>query len=232
MGATDILFGVLALVIGYLIGAFPSAYIVTRLFAGKDIRKVGTGRTGVGNAGTRNVFFNIGKIPGVIVGILDIGKGAAAIFVAESVLNRPGLTPDQQHTAVLFLLGAGLTAVAGHIWPVYIKFKGGGGLATSLGVLAVLMPRELVTGLSVAIIAIVITRNIIFSAVVGIVSMPAWAWYFFRPWWLAVYPLAILAVMLVHYMPNLVAEWQEAGSLGQLLAGLMRRRGPPPRKRK
>jgi glycerol-3-phosphate acyltransferase PlsY len=232
MALNDILFGLLAMAIGYLVGAFPSAYIITRLFSGKDIRTVGTGNTGVGNAGTRNVYVNVGKLPGIIVAILDVGKGTGAIFFAQWVLNRPGLTSEQQHTAVLFLLGAGLAAIIGHIWPVYIKFRGGGGMATSLGVLAVLMPRELVTGLSVALVAIVITRNLVFSVNIGIASMPAWAWYFFRPWWLAVYPFAILAVMLVHFAPNILAEWKKAGSVEKLLAGLMHRRAPPPRKRK
>jgi glycerol-3-phosphate acyltransferase PlsY len=219
----DTVLGILAVTAGYLIGGFPSAYIVTRLVTGKDIRTIGTGHTGRGNAGTRNVFVNVGKIPGIVVAILDILKGIIAVLLAEWMLGWPQPSHHQADAAAFFALGAGLAAVIGHIWPVYLKFKGGAGLAVAFGVLAIHMTWELAYALSLAVVLIIVTRNVIFSLNVSLVSLPIWAWFIGRPWWLAVYPFVILAVMLVHYLPNIIAEFRKAGSLRNLLAGLLLR---------
>ena len=223
MIVNDTVSGIVAVVLGYLVGGFPSAYIVTRLVKGKDIRQIGTGHTGTGNMGARNVFVNVGKLPGAIVAIFDIAKGTGTIYLAQFVLGRPDMTPTQLHTAVLFLLGAGLAAVVGHIFPVYIGFKGGAGLATAIGVLVVLLPRETLAALSAALILIVVTKNVLLSVNVSLLSTPLWAWFFFRPWWLAVYPLVIAVVMFGHFLPNVMAEVRKAGSFDKLMGSLIHR---------
>ena len=131
--------GIAAVALGYIIGGIPSAYIVTRIATGKDIRKLGTGHSGVGNVGARNVFLNVGKAAGVGVFIFDALKGAVAVAIALWVFDA----------SMYVVLGAGLAAVVGHIWPVYLKFVGGGGLATTLGVFSVLMLRETVFALTI-----------------------------------------------------------------------------------
>ena len=92
--------GFIALIIAYLLGSIPAAYIVTRLATGKDIRQLGGG-----NVGARNVFREVGRGAGIAVGIFDVGKGAAAVAIAHWLLDAPEL----------FVLGAGLVVVAGHI---------------------------------------------------------------------------------------------------------------------
>ena len=217
--------GLLALIAGYLIGSFPSAYVITRLARGKDIRTLGTGHTGKGNVGARNVFVNVGKVPGAVVAVLDILKGVLAVLVARLLVGSPeGLSQIEQRTAALFVLGAGLAAVIGHIWPVYIKFRGGAGLATAIGILVIVLPRELLLALSIALILIVTTRNVILSVNLSLLSVPVWAWLFDRPWYMVFYPLVVLAVMFVNFLPNIVAETKKAGSADNLIAGLTRRR--------
>jgi glycerol-3-phosphate acyltransferase PlsY len=218
--------GIIAVILGYLIGGIPSAYIVTRLVKGKDIREIGTGHTGVGNVGARNVFVNVGKIPGVIVGTFDILKGAGAVYLAGILLKRPDLTSDQLYMAVFFVLGAGLAAVIGHIWPVYLKFRGGAGLATSLGVLAVLLTQFLLFALIMAIVLIIVTRNAVLSVNLSLIIVPLWAWFYGWPWYQVVFPLIIMVVMLIHYLPNITTEVRKAGSFDQLMAGLLRRDTP------
>ena len=205
--------GVIAIVLAYLIGAIPSAYLITRLVTGKDIRKLGTGHTGVGNVGARNVFVNVGKIAGAGVAIFDIAKGAGAVALALWVLNAPPL----------FVLGAGLAAVVGHIWPVYLRFVGGGGLATVVGVLSVLMIREVMTALPVALVLIIVTRNVVLSAILALAAIPLLLWYIGHPWWVVVFPLILYAVMLTHFLPNIIAEVRKAKSVGELVDGLLRR---------
>jgi len=104
------------MVYAYLIGSLPTAYLLTRWFAGRDIRQLGSR-----NAGTANVVVNVGWLPGILTLLGDMGKGYLAALVGElsSVPLLPFLTPA--------------CAIAGHNWPIWLGFHGGGGLATFVG---------------------------------------------------------------------------------------------------
>ena len=110
------------LLVSYIIGLFPSAYIAGRLVKGVDIRKVGDR-----NAGAANVYRNINHVAGMAVLAGDIGKGALAVLLAQAVASQP------------IVLLCGVAVVAGHNWPIFLRFKGGRGLATTIGVLLVLL---------------------------------------------------------------------------------------------
>ena len=112
---------VLSVIIAYVIGAIPTAYIFGRLLKGIDIRQHGSG-----NVGATNAFRILGKGPGTVVLIIDIIKG---VVPTTLVANTFGLTDP------LMLVVLGLIAVAGHNWTVFLNFKGGKGIATTLGVL-------------------------------------------------------------------------------------------------
>jgi len=109
------------LILSYLIGSMPTAYIFGRLYKGIDIRQHGSG-----NVGATNVFRVLGKWPGTIVLILDIFKGFLVTVFVSSLL---GLESAWQ------LMGLALAVVSGHNWTIFLQFKGGKGIATSLGVL-------------------------------------------------------------------------------------------------
>ncbi|MBI2908608.1 MAG: glycerol-3-phosphate acyltransferase [Chloroflexi bacterium] len=116
----------LAAVMAYLLGSIPTAYLVARCFKGVDIREVGDR-----NMGAKNVFREIGRTAGVMTVAVDVGKGSAAVLLAQALaLPLAALVP------------VGLAAVSGHIWPLYLRFRGGSGFATTLGILIVLLPRE------------------------------------------------------------------------------------------
>jgi glycerol-3-phosphate acyltransferase PlsY len=198
--------GSIAVVIGYLLGSIPAAYIVTRLFVGKDIRQLGGG-----NAGTRNVFSEVGKRAGIIVGIVDLGKGAATIAVAYAF-----------RVSLPFVLIAGLAAVAGHIWSIYRKFTGGNGLATTLGILAVLLPWELLIAIAVILVFIVITHNIILSVNISLFSVSVSTWFIEHSWQFAIYPLSLILVMMIHFLPKVRASFLKAGSKENFMAELLR----------
>ena len=112
---------VLALWISYFLGAIPTAYIAGRLLKGIDIRKHGSG-----NVGATNVFRVLGKWPGIVVLVLDILKGVLAVTIVGDIF---GLTEVGQRVLLA------LVVVAGHNWTVFLDFKGGKGIATSLGAL-------------------------------------------------------------------------------------------------
>ena len=122
----------LAALFGYLVGSIPTAYLVTRLMKGIDIRSVGSG-----NVGGSNVWLHGGKLPSVATLLFDLVKGALAV----SALINLGQPVSAQ-------LAAGVAAIAGHNWPLWLRFAGGRGIATSGGVLFMFGPLEtIVTGI-------------------------------------------------------------------------------------
>ena len=199
--------GVIAVIIAYLLGSIPSAYIITRLRTGKDIRQVGGG-----NIGARNVFVEVGKVAGIAAGIFDVGKGAAAVAIAY------WLSGEHQ----LFVLGAGLAVVAGHIWSAYLKFSGGNGLATSLGVLSVLMTRELLIALAVTLVFVAMTRNPVLSFNISLLSVPVSGWFFKEGDWLfVIFPILLMIIMILHFLPLTLAK---AGGIESYIDELLRRK--------
>lgn len=113
--------------LAYLLGSIPFGYLVTRWSCGKNILEIGWRKT----SGS-NVFRNVGKWQGLITGILDVGKGALAVFLAQSL----GLSIQVQALC-------GVAAVTGHNWSIFLKFAGGRGIGTFIGALLVLSPKIL-----------------------------------------------------------------------------------------
>src|SRR5687767_16015297 len=116
----------LALPIAYLIGSIPFGYLIVKLTRGADVRQTGSGGTGATNVSRR-----AGRLAGIATLLLDALKGAVAVFVAAKLTER-----FQLHwtTADWIVLGAGVMAIVGHIFPVWLGFRGGKGVATGAGV--------------------------------------------------------------------------------------------------
>ncbi|MFZ4590644.1 MAG: glycerol-3-phosphate 1-O-acyltransferase PlsY [Ignavibacteria bacterium] len=133
------LYLVLLIISSYLVGAIPFALIVGQLFKGKDIRKYGSG-----NLGSTNAFRTLGIPYGILVQILDIGKGLFVVLVLANLMydNLPfsNMTPFDDITLVKII--AGVSAVIGHTFSVFAGFKGGKGINTALGMLISLSPVE------------------------------------------------------------------------------------------
>ena len=134
---------ILALLLGYVIGSFPSAYLLGKL-KGKNIFKVGSG-----NMGAMNTARNLGYGLGILVLVLDLGKGALATYLGLKLF--PDLLPA---------LVAGSASVLGHAWSIYIRFRGGKGLATALGVSLPLYPVGGLVSLGVLMILILIFKKV------------------------------------------------------------------------
>jgi len=145
---------ILGLVVSYLLGSIPTAYIISRLFKRIDIRKFGSG-----NVGATNVFRVLGKLPGILVLIIDIIKGIVATTLIADFLGL---------TEVIYRATFGLVAVLGHIWTVFLRFKGGKGVATSLGLLLGLAIN--INGL-ILIMALSLVTWIIVFVLSGFVSL-------------------------------------------------------------
>jgi len=137
------LLGTTSVIIGYLLGSFPAAYIVARYRKGIDIREVG-----VRNMGSANVIREVGKWAGALVVVFDIGKGAASIYIAQ-LLGVP----------LPWVLAAGFAAMLGHNYPVYIGFRGGKGIATVMGIFFVLSPLSMAITTAIIGVFLLFTRS-------------------------------------------------------------------------
>ena len=140
----------------YLLGAVPFGWLLGRLAGGMDVRRVGSG-----NIGATNVARSLGPWAGILTLALDVGKGAAAVWGAGRLAGSPGVA-----------MAAGLAAVAGHIFPVYLGFRGGKGVATGLGAFLVLDPIAAAGAALVFLAAVAVSRRVSAGSIVAAASLP------------------------------------------------------------
>lgn len=123
---------VAVVVLAYLIGAIPVGLVIVRLWTGRDIREVGSGRTG----GT-NAMRAAGPIAGVLTAFADVGKGFLAVSLPRLILSGPPGSVE------IIAAVCGIAAVAGHNWPIYLRFKGGAGATPNVGAAVAMWPISL-----------------------------------------------------------------------------------------
>ncbi|MBN1643267.1 MAG: glycerol-3-phosphate 1-O-acyltransferase PlsY [Dehalococcoidales bacterium] len=203
---------IIAIVIAYLLGSIPFAYIFTRLATGKDIRKLGSG-----NGGAHNVFREVGIKVAIPVCICDVAKGAAAAFIAYRLLELPLREPN------IFVALAGLAAIAGHMWSVYLKFRGGNGLSATIGALAIIMPWELLIAIGCLLVLTLITRNLVLSTNLGLLSVPISAWFIDKSWLFVGFAIVIAVMLVLHFIPTARKAINKAGDKDTLTRELLRK---------
>ncbi len=222
MIVNEIITIIIAIVIGYLLGSIPSAYIVVRLIKGKDIRQMGGG-----NVGARNASQQAGWGAGVAAGIFDIGKGASAVAISQWLLNVPlgtiTITQYSLDAPETFVLLAGLAAIIGHIWPVYLKFTGGNGLSPTIGVLAILLPKELLITIAITLILIIFTHNSVLSINIGLLAVPLSTWLLEKSGLLVIFTIIVLLMLVLHFLPTATAAVAKANGKQNLFNELLRR---------
>ena len=151
----------ISILVAYLIGAVPFGLLVARWYGVEDIRKVGSG-----NTGATNVYRTAGPKAAAWVFLLDIGKGALPVVAARWL--APEWWPQE-----VFLMAVVMAAVLGHIFPAYLKFKGGKGVNTALGGLLVVMPIQILICLVVFLIMTALFRYISLGSISAAVCLPA-----------------------------------------------------------
>ncbi|HEY0603382.1 MAG TPA: glycerol-3-phosphate acyltransferase [Herpetosiphonaceae bacterium] len=183
----------LSLVAAYLLGAIPCSYLVSR-WAGHDLRELGDG-----NIGAHNVMRHVGRGCGWLALALDAAKGALAVGIALYAAG-PGWLP----------VIAGWLAALGHNYPLWLRFRGGKGLATSLGVGLALFPGLIWLIAAGAALLLILTRNLAFSGVALGLALAVSAWLWAYPMSYVVAPLGLLLLMAWKQIPDLLRMWREA----------------------
>jgi acyl phosphate:glycerol-3-phosphate acyltransferase len=191
-----------ALVAGaYLVGSIPFSFLVVKLVSGADIREHGSQ-----NVGATNVARTAGKIPGIVALILDIVKGYAAVATARWIVARPewpfAAGTNVWESREFWIALAGLIAVLAHMYPLWLRFHGGKGVATAMGVFLALDPIVVLACVIVFAIVVIASRFVSLASIVAAASAPL----FFRflandaPFWRIVISIAIsLAVIVKHH---------------------------------
>ncbi len=155
-------------IFAYLLGSVPVGYLLVRIFRKQDIRTVGSG-----NIGATNVLRSGGKVLGAATFILDAVKGASAVLLGAWLAAplMPGV--PQRNVEAL----AALCAVLGHMFPVWLRFRGGKGVATGFGVFLVAAPLAALAAITVFFIVVKLTRYVSLASILGAASFPVFAWF-------------------------------------------------------
>ena len=157
--------------LAYLIGAIPTAYLFARFALGRDIRSIGDN-----NSGAANVYREIGPRADLACGAFDIIKGGVAVIVVAAIINDTGIE-----------MFAGICALAGHVWPVYLRFRGGRGAAVSVGVMLATFPIIALPLGALSLVALYHTRKAIVALAMFLAGVPILTW---------------VAVLTVSYTPG------------------------------
>jgi glycerol-3-phosphate acyltransferase PlsY len=181
-------------VVAYMIGAIPFSWLFVRVLKGVDLRTVGSG-----NLGSTNAMRVLGTPLGLAIQALDILKGWLPAFLAQYVR---GAGPPPFEYAVLAI---GLSAILGHMFPVYLRFRGGKGVNTSLGVFLALAPKATFVALAVGVAVLALTRYVSLGSMTGAVVFPLAVWFFYGGENVALIAVAMLVGLLVIFMhgPNI-----------------------------
>ena len=169
---------VLMLGISYLLGSIPFGYLIVRASKRGDIRETGSGGTGATNVSRR-----AGKAAGILTLLLDALKGAAAVVIAKLILGLPvfaasgtslyqAATASAVENAYWWVAAAAIAAIVGHIFPFWLGFRGGKGVATGVGVFLVLAPLAVVFAAVVFLVIILLTRYVSLGSIVAAATIP------------------------------------------------------------
>ena len=173
--------GLAAVVIAYLLGSIPFAFLAGKA-RGVDLRKVGSG-----NLGAANVFRNLGRGWGIAVMAADIGKGVVAVLIAKAIADDPWPA-----------IAAG-AAMAGHVFPVWLRFKGGKGVAVGGGALIGLVPVAAAISLGIWLVVLLTTRFSSLASIIAAIAAPIVTILLDEPWSSVIFvTLGSIAVLVLH----------------------------------
>ncbi len=173
--------------LSYLFGSTPTAYLIFKKKKGRDIRKYG-----YKNMGALNIYHLLGPFHALTTFLIDMAKGAIPIWVAQSLeMSGSGM------------ILCSLMAIAGHNWPIFLNFRGGKGVSTSLGIMMVLMKRQLLFWLVLVAIFFSIIKNFSFSMGLSFLLIPLSSWWMQEPAYIIYLSISIPLLMLIRVFPDM-----------------------------
>jgi glycerol-3-phosphate acyltransferase PlsY len=181
----------------YLLGTIPFGFILVRVFRGEDVRSKGSGNIGATNVARMSPALGLATL------ILDAGKGLAAVALARALSGG-------EHQKLVMTLAA-FFAIVGHLYPVWLKFHGGKGVATSLGSFALIAPKSIVCMVGLFLLVLAATRYVAMGSVAGAAAFPVLAWALHE----YVEPVQLPLIAL----SSLLIIWKHRHNMGRIVAG-------------
>jgi glycerol-3-phosphate acyltransferase PlsY len=201
---------IVAVVIGYLFGSIPTAYILTKLTTGKDIRKLGGG-----NVGTLNTFLQVGHRTAILVALIDICKGIAVVVLTHWALNL-----NEKYTLI-----AVAAAVIGHSWMIWLKFSGGKGIAVIAGTLLIVMPvygytKELFIIIGLVLGIFLPTRNVALAMGIALMVLPFLFWLGgTHSGLLVIWYIVVAVIVFTKFSPQAIRGLKKTKNIKQFIKG-------------
>lgn len=179
-------------ILSYILGNLSTSYFIAKISAGIDIRKYGSG-----NAGATNVLRTLGKKAGIAAFLGDTLKGVLAVLLGGIIAGEDGQ------------IFAGLFVVVGHNWPVFLNFKGGKGIATTIGVMTAINPYIVAGIVPIGIIIIIITKYVSLASILGMIIFPITMLFTHQP----------IKLVLFSFMLSMMAVYRHKSNIKKLLEG-------------
>jgi glycerol-3-phosphate acyltransferase PlsY len=202
-------------VVGYFLGSIPFGYLLVRIFRGEDVRQSGSGNIGATNVSRKSPAL------GALTLLLDALKGTCAVLLANEVFMRtPPGNVDMSFYPPLSLIA--LCAILGHMFPLWLRFRGGKGVATSVGAFALLVPRPTLGAFAIFVIVALVSRYVSLASIIAAGSLPIFAWFSLR--YRESEGLLTLAPIL---MASVLVIVKHHENIRRLLAGTESRIGSP-----
>lgn len=192
--------GLLCLILAYIAGSFPSGLVIGKAIYHTDLRKYGSHNTGATNA--YRVF---GAAGGLAVLILDVAKGMLGVYLGQVAGSLMALTAEQQ---VYLMVVGGCVAIVGHSCSIFLKFKGGKGVATGLGIILFLAPWETLIVFAVWCVIVAITRIVSLGSIIAAVLVPILMYAFHEPLPITIFGLLAAILVVVRHKDNIIRLMQ------------------------
>lgn len=187
----------LIVVLAYLFGSIPTGYLLVRLFRHEDIRSVGSG-----NIGATNVLRSGGKGLGAATFLLDMLKGCAAVWLGTLLASK--LIPDLPYRDAQAI--AAVSAVVGHMFPLWLRFRGGKGVATGFGVFLVAAPLAALASIGLFAFVLLVSRYVSLASILGAASFPLFAWLLVhgdKPWPYIAAQITVAILIIIKHHQNI-----------------------------
>jgi len=189
----------LVVIIAYLIGSIPFGYLIVRAKGGGDVRDTGSGGTGATNVSRR-----AGKAAGVVTLILDALKGAIAVIIAQLMLKGDDTT--------WLPAAAAIAVIVGHVFPVWLKFRGGKGVATGVGVFLMLAPLAVLFAGVIFVTVVALTKYVSLGSILAAATIPLFVWLF-------VLEVDLKPLLAASITGALLIVFAHRGNIARLLSG-------------
>jgi len=193
---------IIVIVISYLLGSLPTGFLIGKHLKNIDLRTIGSGSTGA-----TNVLRNVGKWPALFVFIIDVGKGFIAVTIAKELANQGLIDSNQGLIEVL----AGISAISGHIWPIWLKGKGGKAVATGLGMFLALSWKVGLASLGIFLIVLAKSKFVSLSSISAALLLPIFMFFNLGN---ASHPYFVISLIV-----SLLVIWKHRTNINRLLKG-------------